>query len=339
MLRVTTARAAMFTLLVSASYIAGSPAHAYDFRTLNNSGDPAFNQLLGINNSGLISGYFGSGNAGSPNQGYLLTPPSSYTNENFPSSVQTQVTGLNNTGTSVGFYSNTNNGPPNDSNVGFYDIGGSFTSVTNPGTPSTGITTNQLLGVNDHNVAVGFYTDGSGINHGYTYTIGSMTPFSSDINEAPGVSTVTTAINNLGEIAGFYTIGTENFGYLDNGGVFTTVDVPGSQQTQLFGLNNHGIAVGDYVDAAGNMHGLIFNSFFDVFTTIDAPGGIGTTTFNGINDLNQIVGFYVDGNGNTNGLLVTGVPEPSTWAMLALGFTGLGFAGYRKARRNGATLA
>ena len=26
------------------------------------------------------------------------------------------------------------------------------------------------------------------------------------------------------------------------------------------------------------------------------------------------------------------IPEPSTWAMMLLGFAGLGFAGYRKAR-------
>jgi PEP-CTERM motif len=32
-----------------------------------------------------------------------------------------------------------------------------------------------------------------------------------------------------------------------------------------------------------------------------------------------------------------GIPEPSTWAMMAVGFAGLGFAGYRKARA-GATL-
>jgi hypothetical protein len=27
---------------------------------------------------------------------------------------------------------------------------------------------------------------------------------------------------------------------------------------------------------------------------------------------------------------VSGVPEPSTWAMLLLGFAGLGFIGYRR---------
>jgi hypothetical protein len=33
------------------------------------------------------------------------------------------------------------------------------------------------------------------------------------------------------------------------------------------------------------------------------------------------------------------VPESSTWAMLLLGFAGLGFAGYRQARRAGAANA
>jgi hypothetical protein len=29
--------------------------------------------------------------------------------------------------------------------------------------------------------------------------------------------------------------------------------------------------------------------------------------------------------------LTTGVPEPSTWAMMLIGFAGLGYAGYRRA--------
>ena len=33
------------------------------------------------------------------------------------------------------------------------------------------------------------------------------------------------------------------------------------------------------------------------------------------------------------------VPEPSTWAMMLLGFAGLGFAGYRHARKTGPTSA
>jgi hypothetical protein len=32
------------------------------------------------------------------------------------------------------------------------------------------------------------------------------------------------------------------------------------------------------------------------------------------------------------------VPEPSTWAMMLIGFAGLGFAGYRRTKRNRASL-
>jgi hypothetical protein len=38
-------------------------------------------------------------------------------------------------------------------------------------------------------------------------------------------------------------------------------------------------------------------------------------------------------------LVATGVPEPSTWAMMLLGFLGLGFAGYRRVNKSRAALS
>src|ERR1700722_20632128 len=75
-------------------------ARGWSFSKLNNSNDPTFNQLLGINNRGQIAGYFGSGAAGHPNKGYLLSLGrfSAFTNENFPGGIQTQVIGINATG-------------------------------------------------------------------------------------------------------------------------------------------------------------------------------------------------------------------------------------------------
>jgi hypothetical protein len=35
------------------------------------------------------------------------------------------------------------------------------------------------------------------------------------------------------------------------------------------------------------------------------------------------------------GNLASTVPEPPTWAMMLLGFAGLGFAGYRASRKSG----
>ncbi len=51
--------------------------------------------------------------------------------------------------------------------------------------------------------------------------------------------------------------------------------------------------------------------------------------------------FTAGPNGESNGLFgsLTAVPEPSTWAMMLAGFAGLGFAGYRRARKTDATAA
>lgn len=43
-----------------------------------------------------------------------------------------------------------------------------------------------------------------------------------------------------------------------------------------------------------------------------------------------------DGPASAENLTFTAVPEPSTWAMMALGFAGIGFAGYRGARKSAA---
>ena len=48
----------------------------------------------------------------------------------------------------------------------------------------------------------------------------------------------------------------------------------------------------------------------------------------GINNLGDIVGYYSAPNGELQGFLATPAPEASTWAMMLLGFVGLGFASH-----------
>jgi hypothetical protein len=49
--------------------------------------------------------------------------------------------------------------------------------------------------------------------------------------------------------------------------------------------------------------------------------------------------YFLPGGYVSGGLVAPAVPESSTWAMMLLGFAGLGFAGYRRAKRSDATFA
>ncbi len=324
--------AGLAALLVGIAGIPSSACADYAFQTLDNNADPTFNQLLGVNNSGTIAGYFGIGSATNPNKGYTLTPPygqANYTNENVPGSFQTQVTGLNNSAQTVGF---SVDGGGN--NFGFVKSGINFIQVVDPNTPTGApgvVTVNQLLGVNDNNQAAGFYTDANGAAHGYVYNV--LTGNFSAINVAGATSVTATGINNSGLVSGFFTDANGNTqGFLENvdGTGLRTLGVPGSTNTMFLGLNNMGQEVGTYVDANGTMHGLLFTTATQTVTNVDDPNGLGTTTVNGLNDQGQLVGFYVGGDGFTHGMLATNaVPEPASVALLGIGLTALLGYGHR----------
>jgi hypothetical protein len=283
-----------------------SPANStsYSFQTLNNASDPTFNQLLGINDFGVIAGYFGSGAQGHPNKGYQLEPNHiRYLNENFPGSVQTQVTGLNNTGVTVGFWSSMNNANMVNDNHGFVDVGGRFRTADFPTGSPAAPPVDQLLGVNDSDVAVGFYTDANGNNHGYEYNVRSGRFSTVTYQDA---SLTAAAINDRGDVAGFYAVGGTTDAFIKFGNrTFISLAVPGASSTMALGVNNSDEVVGTYTVGSGSsavMHGFTWTPQHG-FSTVDDPHGLGTTTINGVNDFGQLVGFYVDANGNTDGFL------------------------------------
>jgi hypothetical protein len=314
--RLSVTIAAAGALATTAAFAVAGPANAstsYRFQTLNNSADLTFNQLLGINNDGEIAGYFGSGAQGHPNKGYELQAPSTYQNENFPGSVQTQVTGLNDEGVTVGFWSTMNTSSMTNNNFGFYADNGRFYNVNFPTGDNASPQVDQLLGVNDHGVAVGFYTNGQGSNRGYEYNIRTqqftrvLPPGFTSGTSLQSPSLTAAAINNRGDVAGFYN---ETSSQVDAflrlaDGQFITLAVPGASMTQAFGVNDSDEVVGAYTDGTGNnaqTHGFTWSPGHG-FTTVDDPHGIGATTINGVNDHGDLVGFYTDSAGNTDGML------------------------------------
>ena len=305
---------AAIVLAATAPIVWAAPA-SYSFLSVANPNDTAFTQLLGINNSSVIAGYWGDGTV-VPNHGFTLVPPNSFTPENFPSAAQTQVIGINNTGWTDGFYvdqAGVTHG---------FTFNGTFATVDSPGTAF-----NQLLGINDGLTAVGYSSlDPTGMTLQRSYMVSGTTftyldgflPVGTLNNQAVG-------INNAGLVVGFYADSAGVLhGYLFNGTAAMTLDFLGGMGTQAFGINNHGEIVGDYTDSTGVMHG--FTYIGGVWQTVDDPMGVpGSTVINGVNDLGQLVGFYADANDNVIGFVATPTPEPSTLALLGSGFlAGLG---------------
>ena len=64
-----------------------------------------------------------------------------------------------------------NNANMVNDNFGFVDVDGHFRNADFPTGSPASPPVDQLLGVNDNDVAVGFYTDANGNNHGYSYNI------------------------------------------------------------------------------------------------------------------------------------------------------------------------
>jgi hypothetical protein len=314
---------------------AGSAAHA-QFTNIIDPLNPTFTQALGINNNDRIVGY---GNATVFN-GFFFD--GNFARLNFPGADGgTQVIGVSNgssptTATTDGFY------VQGGVTHGFANTGGqggTFTTIDAPGFAFT-----QLLGINHGGTtAAGYWTTDPA---GATGQIaGTVTPKLSgatfnDINHLLPANTNSqaTGVNDMGIVAGFYQEGPNTSpvftSFFDQAGKITSFKFPGSVSTQALGINDQGWIVGDYTLSNGDMFGFIDKG--GLFTTLD-PFGSTAVTANGINDNGNVVGFYVNGAGATIGffskpLVSAAIPEPSTWAMMLLGFAGLGFLGYRKAR-------
>jgi hypothetical protein len=138
------------------------------------------------------------------------------------------------------------------------------------------------------------------------------------------------------------------FAVVENGNTIT-FDVPQSPVSPTIPPNDNFFEIGnvsisfngspvkntdtiEFFAASGNVENIAdLSNFF--FITL---GNIQTTTgpyFTGtLSDPTFVPGFYGLSNGNSVTIteVAAAVPEPSTWAMLILGFCGLGFLAYRK---------
>ena len=145
----------------------------YSYMKVNNNTDPTFNQLLGINDSGLIAGLLRLRRGWAPQPrlprlGSLRSGP--FQQRELPPAAQTQVTGLNNTGATVGFFVDTARRP-----AGLPLLPPPLPHGQLPDGQPGQARRRSAARRQRQGVAVGFYTDAKGVNHGYVYNIHTTT--------------------------------------------------------------------------------------------------------------------------------------------------------------------
>ena len=299
-----------------------------------------------INASGTIAGMFGYGQF---NSGFLASG-GNYTIINVPGAFSTSINTLTDTGIVAGNFQRTTS-----ASHGFTYQAGQYTEINRPGALYT-----DVAGVNDSGTVIGGYYI-SGSNLGSFVESGGVF---SDIAVPGGSFTSLTAINDPGEIIGEFNNGAnhaEGFSY--SAGQYSIIDPPGAVNTYVTAINDAGIVAGTFYNSSNVEKGFTeFGGNYSYFN-IDIPGAVGSFSVSAINNSNSIVGGffnagqpegYLDSAGvftiinfpgsvytvatdvNDAGIVVgsaTGAPEPAAWAMMLVGFGGLGVA-MRWRRRN-----
>jgi hypothetical protein len=151
-------------------------------------------------------------------------------------------------------------------------------------------------------------------------------------------------INDKGEIAGYFGSGTPatvhpNKGYTltpnYNQGDYHNENFPGSNQTQVTGLNNWGLTVGFWADPNGDNFGFAeYHGHFEAIFDPNAPTPVwGTPSVQqllGVNDYGRAAGFYTDANGNNHGF-VFDIAKGSFDAVNVAGFSSVTATGINNA--------
>jgi hypothetical protein len=89
------------------------------------------------------------------------------------------------------------------------------------------------------------------------------------------------------------------------------------ESSVIMGINDKGIAVGDYRDSTGSVHGFLYNTKTGQYTFLDDPSeafnhisttnlfAVETTGITGITNSGEITGFYTDANGVFHSFVAT----------------------------------
>jgi uncharacterized membrane protein len=282
----------------------------------------------GINNSGQLAGY-SIGSTGTPS-GLLATiwngsKPTAL--GVLPNTYGSYAMGINDAGQVAGF-TNLGNG-----NTARATIWNNLAPTILP--PLPGGNSSLAIGINNIGQVVGTsIVTNSGVNSSIATIWNGTTPIALGILPGAAFSNGE-GINDLGEVVGstyftnpqYTTDGrsTNEYATIWNGLTPTELGMlQGGVNSDATSINNLGEVAGATYFADGSRHATIWNGLTP--TDLGTLPGMADSYAFGINNLGEVVGYSSFNAPPVAG----GVPEPSTWAMMILGFLGLGWMAYRR---------
>jgi len=191
---------------------------------------------------------------------------------------------------------------------------GKLTDITKGGKPI-----DQLAqGLNSKGVFAGNYTNSkTGLSTGY---LGQSSKYKSAIKlSIKNNGYAGRGIDTAGDVVGWYydtTTGLQH-GYIIVGGKASTIDFPSATYTVMEGLNDKGVASGQFQDASGVIHGFTYTVKTKKMVQLDAPGSTLTQAW-GINN-NDVVAISSSAGSFAYCMKTTGCPTAADVAQHPVG--------------------
>ncbi len=270
------------TLLLQCGAMHAATTASCTFNTFSTPSGYTLAEVDGVSDDGTVVGQL-LNNSTLQSEAFHRSASGVITKYAAPQSSNTWLYGRNGVGVNAGYYQAS--AYPGHLH-GFMLQGSTVTAVNHPNAANTWLFDVNLLGA-----SVGSFSASASVIKGFRLVNGTYTT----IAYPNALTTYAVAINDGGEIVGYYASSIVSNGFVWKNGTFTTVNYPNSAYgTALLGVNNSGVIVGNRL-SADQAHGFIYEN--GTFKNIVYSGGKFTMA-GGINNNGLISGeiYFVGGS-------------------------------------------